>query len=137
MLRALDGRYAFTPSADGTLVDYTLRVDLAVPLPGLVKRRASGMIMGNALRPSDAQDGWWIADDEEVVQDMTDDTDDPHPRRRTPTRCRSTTAGTEERPLPPPSILESVLTELLGAVPGGEATTCSKRPTRCSTRRRR
>ena len=26
-------------------------------------------------------------------------------------------AGTEERPLPPPSILESVLTELLGAVP--------------------
>jgi hypothetical protein len=26
-------------------------------------------------------------------------------------------AGTEERPLPPPSVLESVLTELLGAVP--------------------
>jgi len=26
-------------------------------------------------------------------------------------------AGTEDRPLPPPSILESVLTELLGAVP--------------------
>jgi hypothetical protein len=26
-------------------------------------------------------------------------------------------AGTEARPLPPPSILESVLTELLGAVP--------------------
>ena len=26
-------------------------------------------------------------------------------------------AGTEERPLPPPSIVESVITELLGAVP--------------------
>jgi hypothetical protein len=26
-------------------------------------------------------------------------------------------AGTEERPLPPPSVLESVITELLGAVP--------------------
>ena len=36
--------------ASGTRVDYTLRVDLAVPMPGLVKRRASGMIMGNALR---------------------------------------------------------------------------------------
>ena len=26
-------------------------------------------------------------------------------------------AGTEERPLPPPSVLESVIAELLGAVP--------------------
>ena len=51
MLRALDGRYAFARRPhDGTRVDYTLRVDLAVPMPGLVKRRASGMIMGNALR---------------------------------------------------------------------------------------
>ena len=50
MLRALDGRYAFAPTDDGTHVDYTSRVDLAVPLPGLVKRRASGMIMGTALR---------------------------------------------------------------------------------------
>ena len=50
MLRALDGRYAFDPDGDGTLVDYHLRVDLAVPLPGLLKRRASGMIMGTALR---------------------------------------------------------------------------------------
>jgi len=50
MLRALDGRYAFDPADDGTLVDYTLRVDLAIPLPGLVKRKASGMIVGTALR---------------------------------------------------------------------------------------
>jgi hypothetical protein len=50
MLRALDGRYAFDAAGDGTLVDYTLRVDLAIPLPGLIKRRASGMIVGTALR---------------------------------------------------------------------------------------
>jgi hypothetical protein len=50
LLRALDGRYEFDPAGDGTLVDYTLRVDLSIPLPGLIKRRASGMIMGTALR---------------------------------------------------------------------------------------
>ncbi len=50
MLRALDGSYAFTPDGDGTLVDYRLRVDLSIPLPGLVKRRASGLIMGTALQ---------------------------------------------------------------------------------------
>ena len=52
-------------------------------------------------------------------------TDEPTPdRHRTPTVARShpdavpfDDAGTEARPLPPPSILESVLTELLGAVP--------------------
>jgi hypothetical protein len=50
MLRALDGRYAFDAVGDGTLVDYTLRVELAIPLPGLIKRKASGMIVGTALR---------------------------------------------------------------------------------------
>ena len=50
MLRALDGEYGFSGDGDGTRVDYHLRVDLAIPLPGLVKRRASGMIMGTALR---------------------------------------------------------------------------------------
>jgi ribosome-associated toxin RatA of RatAB toxin-antitoxin module len=50
MLRALDGRYAFTPDGDGTRVEYQLRVDLSIPLPGLIKRRASGLIMGTALR---------------------------------------------------------------------------------------
>ena len=50
MLRALDGRYAFDAAGDGTLRRLHLRVDLAVPLPGLIKRRASGMIMGTALR---------------------------------------------------------------------------------------
>ena len=50
MVRALDGRYGFDASGGGTLVDYTLRVDLAIPLPGIIKRKASGMIIGTALR---------------------------------------------------------------------------------------
>jgi hypothetical protein len=135
LLRALDGRYVFAPNDGGTRVDYTLRVDLAVPMPGLVKRRASGMIMGNALRdlkralererPVDA-----------TMDDMTaDDPDDPTPDSEAsepeasvqeavyaapalhPDAVPFDEAGREDRPLPPPSILESVLTELLGAVP--------------------
>ena len=29
---------------------YELEVDIAIPLPGLIKRRAAGMIMGTALK---------------------------------------------------------------------------------------
>ena len=29
---------------------YELAVDIAIPLPGLIKRRAAGMIMGTALK---------------------------------------------------------------------------------------
>ena len=150
LLRALDGRYAFAPNGadpdeDGTHVDYTLRVDLAVPMPGLVKRRASGMIMGNALRdlrravevPTDEDE----AGDPPVEHDKPDDEtpEDDTPMHETPEDETSAQAprtmpepapnlshpdavpfddaGTEARPLPPPSVLESVLTELLGAVP--------------------
>jgi Polyketide cyclase / dehydrase and lipid transport len=106
MLRTLDGRYAFDPAGEGTLVDYTLRVDLAVPLPGPIKRRASGMIVGTALRELkrvvEGEDGMSAADGE------------PNPH---PDAVDFESAGTEERPLPPPSVLESVITELLGAVP--------------------
>jgi ribosome-associated toxin RatA of RatAB toxin-antitoxin module len=49
ILRALDGTYAFAPDADGTRVRYDLRVDLSVPLPGLVKRKAATIITGAAL----------------------------------------------------------------------------------------
>jgi uncharacterized membrane protein len=49
-LRQLDGSYRFEPDGDGTRVHYDLAVDLSIPLPGLVKRRAAGMIMGTALR---------------------------------------------------------------------------------------
>ena len=49
--RRLDGSYHLSPSGDSsTEIDYELIVDLKVPLPGFVKRRAEGRIMGTALR---------------------------------------------------------------------------------------
>jgi len=51
MLRRLDGTYRFEPEGPAsTRVHYELAVDLAVPLPGLLKRRAAGLIMGSALK---------------------------------------------------------------------------------------
>jgi ribosome-associated toxin RatA of RatAB toxin-antitoxin module len=51
LTRRLDGSYHLTPSGDGgTEIVYRLVVDLKVPLPGFVKRRAEGRIMGTALR---------------------------------------------------------------------------------------
>jgi ribosome-associated toxin RatA of RatAB toxin-antitoxin module len=50
VLRRLDGRYGFEPEVDGTRVTYDLSVEIAIPMPGLIKRRAAGMIMGTALR---------------------------------------------------------------------------------------
>jgi hypothetical protein len=49
--RRLDGSYQLMPAGDGsTEITYRLIVDLKVPLPGFVKRRAEGRIMGTALR---------------------------------------------------------------------------------------
>jgi uncharacterized protein YndB with AHSA1/START domain len=51
LTRRLDGSYELSPSGDGgTEIIYRLVVDLKVPLPGFVKRRAEGRIMGTALR---------------------------------------------------------------------------------------
>jgi ribosome-associated toxin RatA of RatAB toxin-antitoxin module len=50
VLRRLDGRYGFEPEGDGTRVTYDLVVDISIPIPGLLKRRAAGMIMGTALK---------------------------------------------------------------------------------------
>jgi ribosome-associated toxin RatA of RatAB toxin-antitoxin module len=51
MLRRLDGTYRFeAESPTVTRVHYDLAVELAMPLPGLVKRRAAGLIMGSALK---------------------------------------------------------------------------------------
>jgi ribosome-associated toxin RatA of RatAB toxin-antitoxin module len=48
--RRLDGSYELVPSGDGaTEITYHLVVDLKVPLPGFVKRRAEGRILGAAL----------------------------------------------------------------------------------------
>jgi ribosome-associated toxin RatA of RatAB toxin-antitoxin module len=51
LTRRLDGSYQLVASGDGaTEITYRLVVDLKVPLPGFVKRRAEGRIMGTALR---------------------------------------------------------------------------------------
>lgn len=50
MLRQLDGTYTFEADDEGTLVTYDLVADISMPLPGLIKRRAAGLIMGTALK---------------------------------------------------------------------------------------
>ena len=50
IMRVLDGSYSFEARDAATLVTYHLEVDLIVPIPGFVKRRAEGKIMGTALR---------------------------------------------------------------------------------------
>jgi ribosome-associated toxin RatA of RatAB toxin-antitoxin module len=46
----LDGEYHFEPAGEGTTeVSYTLEVELRVPLPGFIKRRAQSRIMHTAL----------------------------------------------------------------------------------------
>jgi ribosome-associated toxin RatA of RatAB toxin-antitoxin module len=46
----LDGDYRFEATGDGsTEVTYTLEVELRVPLPGFIKRRAQSRIMHTAL----------------------------------------------------------------------------------------
>jgi ribosome-associated toxin RatA of RatAB toxin-antitoxin module len=53
IMRRLDGSYTFEPVADApdtTAVVYRLTVELVVPLPGFVKRRAEARIMHTALR---------------------------------------------------------------------------------------
>ena len=52
IVRRLDGYYEFEPASDGveaTHVTYHVTVELAVPLPGFVKRRAEGRIVTTAL----------------------------------------------------------------------------------------
>ena len=50
IMRVLDGSYTFDPNDGGTLVTYHLEVELLIPMPGFVKRRAEAKIMGTALR---------------------------------------------------------------------------------------
>lgn len=51
LTRRLDGSYQIEPSEGGSAeVAYQLVVELRVPLPGFVKRRAEGRITGTALR---------------------------------------------------------------------------------------
>ena len=53
IMRQLDGAYEFHPvegDGDRSDVEYWLTVELIVPLPAFVKRRAESKIMHNALR---------------------------------------------------------------------------------------
>jgi uncharacterized membrane protein len=51
MLKSLDGTYRFEAEGDAsTRVHYDLAVEIGVPLPGLLKRRAASLIMGSALK---------------------------------------------------------------------------------------
>ena len=45
IMRAIDGKYTFHTTAAGTQVDYDLSIELVVPLPGFVKRRAEVRIL--------------------------------------------------------------------------------------------
>ena len=47
--RSQRGRYRLEESGGSTTVTYTLAVDLTVPMPGLLKRRAERRIMDTAL----------------------------------------------------------------------------------------
>lgn len=48
--KVLDGSYELAERGSGTDVTYHLRVDLAIPLPQFVKRRAEARIVATALR---------------------------------------------------------------------------------------
>ncbi|MDH3293273.1 MAG: SRPBCC family protein [Acidimicrobiia bacterium] len=55
LARAIEGAYRFSDATEeggqpATFVEYELSIDLAVPLPGYVKRRAEDKIMEAALR---------------------------------------------------------------------------------------
>ena len=45
IMRVIDGAYTFEPQGDGTDITYSLIIELIVPLPGFVKRRAEVRIL--------------------------------------------------------------------------------------------
>ncbi|MCB0934338.1 MAG: SRPBCC family protein [Mycobacterium sp.] len=49
LITALDGSYTLTPSGGGTEVTYELSVNLAIPMIGLLKRKAERRVTGTAL----------------------------------------------------------------------------------------
>jgi ribosome-associated toxin RatA of RatAB toxin-antitoxin module len=50
VLTGLDGAYVLTPGPDATEVTYRLCVDVAIPLIGLLKRKAEKVIIDSALK---------------------------------------------------------------------------------------
>ena len=45
IMRVIDGAYTFRPEGGGTSITYSLKIELIVPLPGFVKRRAEVRIL--------------------------------------------------------------------------------------------
>jgi len=50
MQKAQHGSYTLEPSSEGTEVTYSLSVDLAIPMLGMLKRKAERVIMDTALK---------------------------------------------------------------------------------------
>ena len=50
LLRSLEGTYRLTPKGSGTEVTYELSVDLAIPMIGLLKRKAERRLTDSALK---------------------------------------------------------------------------------------
>jgi ribosome-associated toxin RatA of RatAB toxin-antitoxin module len=51
VIKAMDGEYALRDNGDGsTTVDYTLAVDVSIPMLGMMKRRAEKVIIDTALK---------------------------------------------------------------------------------------
>jgi ribosome-associated toxin RatA of RatAB toxin-antitoxin module len=50
LLRSMDGTYELTPSGSGTHVTYRLAVDLAIPMIGMLRRKAEKVIIDTALK---------------------------------------------------------------------------------------
>lgn len=50
IMRALNGAYSFVEVDGGTQVFYELDIELVVPLPGFVKRRAEARILAEAIK---------------------------------------------------------------------------------------
>ncbi len=48
-LTAMDGSYAMTPAGSQTSVVYTLAVAVAIPMPGMLRRKAEKTIISGAL----------------------------------------------------------------------------------------
>lgn len=50
LLKAIEGAYVLRPQGSGTEVTYRLSVDVAIPMIGMLKRRAEKVIIDTALK---------------------------------------------------------------------------------------
>jgi uncharacterized membrane protein len=50
MVRSIDGTYRFDADSSGTRVSYDLAIEPSIPVPGFLKRRTAGKIVGTALK---------------------------------------------------------------------------------------